>query len=71
MESDLLQGNTPTLVLAALTTTQVSYVSPVREVSVVFGALLGTLVLREPFARAKIVGAALIFAGIVCIGLAA
>src|SRR5205823_757610 len=53
-----------TLVLMALTTDKVSYVAPVREVSVVFGALLGTLVLKEPFAKAKVVGSALIFAGI-------
>ncbi|MDQ3928045.1 MAG: DMT family transporter [Chloroflexota bacterium] len=58
------------LVLLALTTSQVSYVSPVREVSVVFGAILGTLVLREPFARVKLAGSVLIFAGIVLISLA-
>ena len=58
-----------TLVLTALTLDKVSYVAPVREVSVVFGAILGALVLKEPFAKAKIVGSILIFAGIVCIGL--
>jgi drug/metabolite transporter (DMT)-like permease len=52
------------LVLFVLTTTRVSYASPVREVTVVFGALLGTLALREPFARNKIAGSILIFAGI-------
>jgi uncharacterized membrane protein len=57
------------LVLVALRIDKVSYVAPVREVSVVFGALLGALVLKEPFARAKVVGSALIFVGIVCIGL--
>ena len=59
------------LVLFVLTTSKVSYVSPVREVSVVFGALLGTLALREPFAGAKVLGSLLIFGGIVAIGLAA
>lgn len=58
------------LVLFALTTSQVSYVAPVREVSVVFGAILGTLVLREPFARTKIIGSALMFLGILSISLA-
>ncbi len=58
------------LVLYALTLSQVSYVAPVREISVVFGAILGALVLREPFARNKIVGSTLIFAGVVCIALA-
>lgn len=65
-----LSVGTYLLVLFALTTSKVSYVSPVREVSVLFGALLGTLVLKEPFARMKLVGSLLIFAGIVCIGLA-
>lgn len=58
------------LVLLALTTSKVSYVSPIREISVVFGALLGTLALREPFAPSKVGGSALIFAGIVMISLA-
>ncbi len=58
------------LVLFALTTTEVAYVSSVREMAVVFGALLGAFVLSEPFGRAKITGALLIFAGIACIGLA-
>jgi drug/metabolite transporter (DMT)-like permease len=59
------------LVLVALRTTQVGYVSSVREVSVVFAALLGSVVLREPFAEKKTLGSLLIFAGIVCIGLTA
>src|SRR5439155_5388430 len=57
-------------VLLALTISRVSYVAPVREMSVVFAALLGTLALREPFGRAKIAGSVLIFAGVVCIALA-
>jgi drug/metabolite transporter (DMT)-like permease len=59
------------LVLVALRTTPVGYVSSVREVSVVFAALLGSVVLREPFAEKKTLGSLLIFAGIVCIGLSA
>lgn len=58
------------IVLVALTLSKVSYVAPVREISVVFGALLGAMLLREPFARSKLVGSALIFMGIACIGLA-
>ncbi len=58
------------LVLVALSFSKVSYVSAVREVSVVIAALLGTIVLREPFGKAKVAGAALIFAGIMCIGFA-
>jgi drug/metabolite transporter (DMT)-like permease len=58
------------LVLVALTTSKVSYVSSVREMSVIFGAALGAFVLREPFGGTKILGAVLIFAGIICIALA-
>lgn len=59
------------LVLFALQTTQVGYVASVREVSVVFAAVLGSLVLRESFAEKKILGSLLIFAGILAIGLSA
>jgi drug/metabolite transporter (DMT)-like permease len=31
---------------------------------------MGTLVLREPFGQQKVLGAALIFLGILCIGMA-
>lgn len=57
------------LVLVAMQRSRVSYVASVREMSVVFAALLGTLLLREPFGRPKIAGALLIFAGIVAIAL--
>lgn len=58
------------MTLWVMTFSKVSYVSSVREMSVVFAALLGTFLLREPFGKAKIVGSLLIFAGIVAIGLA-
>jgi drug/metabolite transporter (DMT)-like permease len=57
------------ITLLALTVAKVSYVTPVREVSVVFGAILGAVVLREAFGVAKIAGSVLIFVGILCIGL--
>lgn len=57
------------LVLVALTTSQVSYVASVREMSIIFGAVLGTLVLREHFGRTKVLAAALIFAGILAIAI--
>ncbi|HWQ14161.1 MAG TPA: EamA family transporter [Roseiflexaceae bacterium] len=59
-----------TLVLVAMQSSRVSYVASVREMSVVFAAALGTLVLREPFGRQKVAGALLIFAGIVSIAAA-
>lgn len=55
------------LVLFALRGAQVSYVAAVRGIGVVFAAALGTVLLREPFARMKLWGSLLIFAGIACI----
>jgi drug/metabolite transporter (DMT)-like permease len=61
---------TSLLVMTVLRENKVSYVSSVREMAVVVAALLGAFVLREPFGEKKLAGAALIFAGIVCISLA-
>jgi len=58
------------LVLLAYQMSRVSYAGAIREVSVVFGALLGWLVLGERFGTYRLVGAALIFAGIVFIAVA-
>lgn len=58
------------LVLIALRGAAVSYVTAVRGIAVVFAALMGTLLLREPFPRMKLWGSALIFLGIACIELA-
>jgi drug/metabolite transporter (DMT)-like permease len=52
------------LVLAALTLADVSYVAPAREVSILFGALLGLRLLGEGDARRRLVGATAIVAGI-------
>lgn len=57
------------LVLTAMTSSKVSYVSTVREVSIVFAALIGTLFLKEKFADKKIIGAVLIFLGIILIAI--
>ena len=58
------------LVLLAMRTSKVSYVTSVREMSVVFAAFLGVFMLREPFGRMKITGSIFIFTGIVLIALA-
>ena len=55
------------LVLAALAIAPVSAVAPVREVSVVLAAVLGAVVLREPVGRARVLGAAIIAAGVIAI----
>ncbi|BCX06075.1 MAG: membrane protein [Candidatus Roseilinea sp.] len=59
------------LILFILTTNKVSYATSVRGASVVFGAWLGAFVLKEGMGDKKILGALVIFAGIICIGLAA
>jgi drug/metabolite transporter (DMT)-like permease len=58
------------LILIILSTNKVSYATSVRSASVVFGALLGLLVLKEPLGDKKLLGACVIFAGIICIGFA-
>jgi drug/metabolite transporter (DMT)-like permease len=58
------------LILIVLQTAPVSYATSVRGISVVFGALLGALVLRESLTAPKLAGACVIFAGVACIGLA-
>lgn len=52
------------LVLAALTLAPVSYVAPAREVSILFGAILGLRLLNEPDPGRRIAGAMAIVAGI-------
>jgi drug/metabolite transporter (DMT)-like permease len=52
------------LVLAALTISDVSYVAPAREISILFGALLGLRLLGEGDARRRLAGAGAIVAGI-------
>lgn len=58
------------MVLAALTTSRISYVAPAREIGIVIGAAMGVLLLREGFGQARIVGAALIVAGVVLLAVA-
>jgi len=58
------------LVLLASTLSKVSYLSSVRGISIVFGAIIGAVMLREGLGRIKLLGAAVIFAGMICIGLA-
>jgi drug/metabolite transporter (DMT)-like permease len=57
------------MVLTALTFTRVSYVAPAREVGIVFGALMGIVLLKEGFARSRLLGALLVVAGLVLIAL--
>jgi uncharacterized membrane protein len=53
----------------ALSFSPVSSIAPAREVSILFGVLLGRRMLGEAGFRRKIMGAAAIVAGIVAIAL--
>jgi drug/metabolite transporter (DMT)-like permease len=58
------------LILLAVRIAPVSYVAPARELSIVFGTLLGVTVLRERHPAPRLAGAALILAGVVVLGAA-
>ena len=53
------------LVLYALNQGAMAHVSALRETSVLFAALIGTLFLGEPFGRLRIAAAAVMVAGVV------
>eukprot|EP00041_Stephanoeca_diplocostata_P013720 m.242620 g.242620 ORF g.242620 m.242620 type:complete len:384 (+) comp19442_c2_seq25:234-1385(+) len=55
------------IVLYALSFTKASYVVAIREVSILFGALLGIIFLKEPLYSTKIVGGALVVGGLITI----
>lgn len=57
------------LVLTALSFSPVSYVAPMRESSVLIGALMGARLLAEGDTRRRATGAAVIVAGVIAIGL--
>ncbi|MDA8346056.1 MAG: DMT family transporter [Thermaerobacter sp.] len=59
------------LFLWALTHAPVAALAPMRELGIVFGTVLGIYVLREPGGRHRILGAALITAGAIALGLGA
>ena len=55
------------LVLSAMVFTPVSYVAPAREISILVGAILGAQLLAEKEARRRVIAAAAMVAGIVCL----
>lgn len=57
------------LVLTALTFTPVSYIAPFREVSVLFGTLLGARLLAEGETKRRLLAACVIVVGIVMLAL--
>lgn len=62
-----LAGLAYILVLIVLTEIPVSFVAPVRESSIVIGSLLGIFILKEKLSFHKMVGAIVLFAGVVLI----
>jgi len=58
------------LVLWAQTRGALAPIAALRETSVIFGAIIGTLVFREPFGRTRIVATVLVVAGIVLLNVA-
>ena len=55
------------MVIYAMSVAPMALVSSLRETSVIFAALIGTLLFREPFGRQRIVAAILVCLGIVLI----
>ncbi|NIG55512.1 DMT family transporter [Chitinophaga sp. Cy-1792] len=60
----ILQPVSYLLVLIAMKTTPVSYVAPVRELSIVIGVFFGVNLLKEKDATRRMIGAVIILAGI-------
>lgn len=65
-----LIGTSYVLALYALQHSLASYIAPLREVSVLFGAVLGMLILKEDHGAKRIVAAGGIVVGLVLVGLA-
>jgi drug/metabolite transporter (DMT)-like permease len=47
---------------------RVAYVTTVRQVSIIFGVILGSLLLRESYGRIRFLASAVMFVGMVLIG---
>jgi len=58
------------LALAAMRLSHVSYVGSVRSVNVIFGTLLGALLLKEPCGAIRVLASSLVFGGVLLIGVA-
>lgn len=60
----LLSVSVYIIVLWAMTQASVAAVAALRETSVIFGALIGTLLLKEPLGRNRVIGAGFIVIGV-------
>jgi drug/metabolite transporter (DMT)-like permease len=57
------------LVLWAQTRGALAPIAALRETSVIFGAIIGTLIFREPFGRSRIAATVLVVGGIVLLNI--
>ena len=58
------------LILTALTFSPISYIAPAREIGIVLAVLLGSLLLKEPFGKGRILGSLMIVLGVALVALA-
>ena len=58
------------LILTALTFSPISYIAPAREIGIVLAVLLGSLLLKEPFGKGRILGSLMIILGVSLVALA-
>jgi len=56
------------LVLYAMSIAPVSYILALRQVSVVIGALMGVVFLKESYGRVRVIGSIIIFLGVFLLG---
>src|SRR5699024_2422559 len=57
------------IVLVVMTFVQVSYVAPIREISILIGTIMGAVLLSEKGGRERIIGASLMTIGVFLIAL--
>lgn len=57
------------LVLTAMSFSPVSSMAPAREVSILFGAIMGIVVLKEPLRPVRLVAAGIIVAGVIAVAI--
>ena len=58
------------IVIWAMSTSYLTFVSALRETSVVMAALIGTYVLKEPFGKQRLTGACVVVGGVILLHLA-
>lgn len=56
------------IVLYAMSIAPVSYILALRQVSVVIGALMGVIFLKESYGRVRVLGSFIIFLGVFILG---